>query len=265
MTHGVDGTNPAKLWTEVRDHPRKPYVHPIRTPSGACLTTAEPPDHPWHRGLWFTIKYVNGDNFWEEAEPFGVLRHRDAHTVDWITPDHGTVIITERRRLVHVPLDEQSYAIDLTFSLEPRADVVLDRTEFTTWGGYGGLAFRGRPDWTSTTLLLPDGFDHARLLGVPAAWCDLSGAVDGSTGGITFLDHPANPRYPVPWYASTRAATYGADGWSNFLNAAFLWDGSLELAAGQVLRFDYRVVVHDGEGDVDRAAASYAAWLVDRR
>ena len=33
---------------------------------GVVLTQVEPADHPWQRGLWFVVKYVDGDNFWEE-------------------------------------------------------------------------------------------------------------------------------------------------------------------------------------------------------
>ncbi len=39
------------------------------------LTRDAPDDHPWHHGLWFTIKFVDEDNFWEEMAPYGVLRH----------------------------------------------------------------------------------------------------------------------------------------------------------------------------------------------
>ncbi len=49
---------------------------------------------------------------------------------------------------------------------------------------------------------------------------------------VAILDHPANVRFPPPWYASTRAETYG-DGWANFVNAAFLWDGPLLVPAGR--------------------------------
>ena len=247
-------------WSYVRDARKKPHVHPLRTPSGHCLTRVEPDDHPWHRGLWFTIKYVNGENFWEEAPPYGVLRHRDDTTIEWIRPDKESVAIREQRRIAHVDLGDGAYALDLTFELEPQRDTVLDRTEFTTWGGYGGLSFRGRGDWTDTRLLLADGTEHERVLGTRSPWCDLSGAIEGTTGGAAFLDAPANPAHPVPWYASTRAATYGDEGWSNFLNAAFLWDGPLEVAAGETLRFDYRVVVHDGIWDAATIDACYRDW-----
>jgi hypothetical protein len=78
---------------------------------------------------------------------------------------------------------------------------------------------------------------------------------------VAILDHPGNPRHPVPWYGSTRAATYGDEGWSNFLNAAFLWDEPLRVGAGKPLRFAYRVLVHDGAWDADRIAAAYADWV----
>jgi len=255
-----------RSWTYVADHRRKPHVHPLRTPSGACLTRVEPPDHPWHRGLWFVVKFVDGANFWEELAPYGVQRHRDPTTIDWIGPDRETVVLEERRRLAHVDLGvDEAYALDVDVELRPAADVVLDRTPYSPehgWGGYSGLALRGRADWVDTRLLLDDGSGpHDRLLGVRSRWCDLSGAVDGTTGGVAVLDAPTNPGHPVPWYASTRAATYGDDGWSNFLNAAFLWDGPREVAGGDVLRFAYRVVVHDGAWDGARIESCYRRWV----
>jgi hypothetical protein len=250
-----------ELWTYNADHRKRPNVHPLRAPSGAVLTRDAPEDHPWHHGLWFTIKYVNGENFWEEYDAYGVLRHVSPTTVHWIRPDRETVVLVDERSLTHVPLDEGAYAIDWRVTLHPQVDVVLDRTEFTTWGGYGGLALRGRGDWTDTRLLVADGTDHERVLGVPSAWCDLSGAADGGPAGVLLLDHPSNPRHPVPWYGSTKAATYGDEGWSNFLNAAFLWDAALEVAAGDALAFHYRVVVHDDVWSAERCGAEWERWL----
>lgn len=248
-------------WAYNADHRKRPNIHPLATPSGIVLTRDAPPDHPWHHALWFTIKFVNEENFWEEAPPYGVLRHADPTTVHWIRPDRETVVMVDRRSITEVDVGaNDAYALDWTITLEPRVDVVLDRTPFTTWGGYGGLALRGRGDWSDTRLLLDDGSSRDRVLGEPSRWCDLSGVVGGASAGVLLLDHRDNVRHPVPWYGSTKAATYGDEGWSNFLNAAFLWDGPMAVTAGDLVRFDFRVVVHDGAWDHDRCAEEWERW-----
>ncbi|HAS12601.1 MAG TPA: hypothetical protein DCS55_19145 [Acidimicrobiaceae bacterium] len=258
---------------------KRPYVHPLRTPAGHTLTRNAPDDHPWHHGLWFTIKFVNEENFWEEYDAYGVLRH-DAEpevshrtdgvtltgTLTWTRPDRETVALREERRWTYRPLDADAYALDFETTLVAPTDVVYDRTPFTTWGGYGGLAFRGAGEWHDTRLLLDDGVERERTLGERSAWCALDGlAGDGDAPvGIAVLAAPDGPRHPVPWYASTRAATYGDEGWSNFLNAAFLWDEPLPVAAGEPLSFAYRVVVHDGAWDQDRISASHDDYVSGR-
>ncbi len=255
-----------RRWRAVWDPPR-PHVHPLRSPAGACLTVDAPADHPWHHGLWFAIKFVDGDNFWEEVPPFGVLRTRTVTgnpvtglraEIDWVRPDGEAVAVRETRELHHRDLDG-AYAIDWTETLVAARDVVLDRTPFTTWGGYGGLTLRGAGDWTDTTLCLPDGTSRARVLGEPAPWCALAGHTPAGPAGVVLCWHPQNPRHPVPWYASTRAETYGT-GWANFCNAAFLWHEPLRLPAGEPLVLRHRVIVHDGHWDAARAAEAYATW-----
>lgn len=255
---------------------RRPYVHPLCSPAGDVLTVDAPADHPWHHGLWFAIKFVNGENFWEEYGEYGVVRHDGPPevgstddtawlrgTLRWVRPDRTTMVLRERRTLAHVPIDDHAYAIDWTVELVPEVDVVLDRTPFTTWGGYGGLTLRGRPDWHDTRLLLPDGSERDRVLGDRAPWCDLAGPVGshGRSAGVLLLDHPSNPSHPTPWYASTRADTYGDEGWSNFCNAALLWDGPLEVPAGEHLAIRHRAVVHDDVWSPARCGAEATRWL----
>jgi hypothetical protein len=246
-------------------------VHPLVTPSGLVLSREAPDDHPWHHGLWFTIKFVNGENFWEEYDEYGVLRHDGAPTVTgagdgaveltgslrWIRPDRRSVILRERRTFRYQRIADDAYRLEFETQLSPTADVVLDRTPFTTWGGYGGLTLRGDADWVDTRLLLADGTTAQQVHGAPARWCDLS----SERGGVSWFDHPDNPRHPTPWYGSTRADTYG-EGWANFLNAAFLWDEPMSLAAEEPLVLRYALAVHDGWWDADRiehVAAEYGA------
>lgn len=265
------------LWTYVWDAPVKPYLHPVHTPSGGLLTRNAPDDHPWHHGLWFAVKYVDADNFWEEVEPFGTVRAdrrpdvvadaggqvRVVDRRDWVRPDGTTVAVRDERTLVHVPLSATAYALDMTITLTADAATTLDRTPYQGWGGYGGLALRGPSQWHDTRLLLADGTRHERIVGEPSPWCDLSGVFpDGSEGGLTIVDHPDNPRSPVPWYASTRSAVYGTEEWSNFCNAAFLFHEPLTLQPHATLTLRHRVVVHDAvpeHATIDAWAAAYAA------
>ena len=245
------------------DSPR-PHVHPLRTPAGRILSADAPADHPWHHGLWSTVKFVNGVNFWEEFGTFGTLQttavQRDGlttrATIEWRNPGPGDVAVHETRTLTHVPIDADVYAIDWTFALVPVAAAALDRTPFTTWGGYGGLTLRGAPDWEGTEIHLPDGGPRDRVLGDPAPWCMLR----SNDATVAMLEHPSNPRFPTPWYGSTRADTYGA-GWANFLNAAFLWAGPVNLRAGETFVRRHRVVVADGPLDAASVAQHHAEWI----
>jgi hypothetical protein len=261
------------LWKYVYGGKPKPYFHPVCTPAGHCLTLFEPHDHLWHRGLWFTIKYINGDNFWEEVEPFGVqqtvappaVTHGPRGRIDlrtelaWVPPAGDAeppAVFHEERQIGYEPLEAEAYALDFATTLTAQADLVLERTPFTTWGGYGGLILRGTRNWQETRLLFPDGSTSDRPTGIPANWCDLSGKLDGGpnlTGGVAMFDHPDNPRHPSPWY--------GATGAGHYFNAAFLFHEPMNVARGQSLRFRYRVLVHDGIWDVPRLEAAYAAYV----
>ena len=75
VEHTDDALDVGGLWTYRWGARKRPHLHPVRTPGGAVLTRDAPDDHPWHHGLWFTIKFVDEDNFWEEMAPYGVLRH----------------------------------------------------------------------------------------------------------------------------------------------------------------------------------------------
>lgn len=240
----------------------KPFVHPLVAPSGRVVTAVGPGRHPWHRGLWFAVKDVGGVNFWEEPdEPHG-RQVQDGTTVRWVDPA-GTVRLLEERHVGAVSDEETpdgATALDWTSVITAPAPVVLDRTPYTTWGGYGGLAVRGPLDWTDTTMTLDDGTRHRRPEGVPSRWCDLA----GTDAGITILDHPTNPRSPVPWYGATRSRVYG-DGWANFCNAALLFHAPLALAGGEALRLRYRVVVHGGTHGGWTPDRSEAAWAVFAR
>lgn len=269
---------PIGPWEYVWGGVPRPFVHPVSTPAGHVVSLDAPDDHWWHHALWFTIKFVDGENFWEEYDEFGLLVQseppsitstdddglRAESRIDWQRPGGAGTAVRETCVMEHRRLGGDAYAMDWDVRLTPATDVTFDRTPFTTWGGYGGLTLRGRRDWHDTVLRLPDGEARARVLGERAEWCSLDGPLGGEAGdaevGVAMFDHPGNPGHPIPWYASTKADTYGDEGWSNFLNAAFLWDGPIQVAAGDELRLRHRFIAHDGRWSLDRLHDEWQAW-----
>lgn len=249
----------------------KPFIHPLATTGGHVLTNFQPSDHYWHRGLWFAIKFVNGENFWEEGEsgPHNTQRAvrppsieasasgsvRVTLTLEWTRHD-GHVVMDEIRTLVYHPVDDATYALDHESIITPREPVTLDRTPFTTWGGYGGLCLRGTRNWTDSKIHLSDGTATDRPTGLPADWAVLTGKLDGDRGlhaSVAMLEHPANDRRPTPWY--------GASGIGLYLTPAPLFHEPLELAAGRPLHLAYRLIIAERELSRDDIQQAYEEYV----
>lgn len=120
--------------------------------------------------------------------------------------------------------------------LTAQADLHLDRTHFTTWGGYGGFAFRAGRELQSDRFHTPGG-SHEAVLGEKHAWIALNGLLDGGhkeeVGIAAFVDWE-HPRYPFPMYAKSN------DGFT-FFNPAFLFHAGMDLKAGDELSLRYMV------------------------
>lgn len=238
----------------------KPCVHPLSTPRGHVLSGFEMPDHVWHRGLWFTFKFVNGTNFWEEHAPFGVQVSRGQPVGELLAAN--TLCLTHRLKWTsqatgHV-IDETRWLtfrgdgiIDWATRLRAMNDVVLDRTPYTTWGGYGGLAFRAARELHDVNFLLSSGDTATALAGPTHPWAVMQARVGGAEQHVSvgMIDHPANPRAPSPWYCKS------GNGF-NYMNPALLFHEPMALKEGDALRLRYRIMYRDGSWGVDEFAAA---------
>src|SRR5262249_46273976 len=73
------------------------------------------------------------------------------------------------------------------------------------------------------------------IFGKPARWMDYSGPIVESTWeGVTWFDHPGNPRHPTSWHVRD-------DGW---MSAAFCLREGYDLHKAQPLRLRYGFHVH---------------------
>jgi hypothetical protein len=244
-----------------------PYIHPLSLPGGPVMSALAPADHPWHRGLWFSWKFLNGVNYWEfppnrPNQPDGttaVIGPAAVHTTENMATvrlpleySKAQVVLAEERTLVASrPRLDGSYTIDWTSKFTAKGqDVVFERTppQEAPWGGYGGLGFRASKAMREFRAIDSEGrIGRSQAHGKQARWMDFSGVFGEKdekpvTAGTTIFDHPTNPRHPTPWYLSDTADL-------PYFGPALLFDQPLTLKAGESFMVKYRILIHPGLGD----------------
>ena len=252
----------------------KPYFHPLALPGGAPLTWLRPPDHVWHCGVWFSWKFINGVNYWEEdaktGRPAGLTQWSNVVvearpdfsariTMDFTyAPPGQPAVLTERRVLdLTPPGPDGTYAVDwLSRFIAGAGAVELAATPVNaakTAGGYGGLIWRVSPDLREWRALNDAGGRNLAVHGEPARAVDFSGALGTQEIGVAIFDHPDNPGHPGPWFLRLdEGKRYGLHG------PGLLFGGPRRMAAGEALTLRYRLVVHPGR--YDAAALRAATW-----
>lgn len=229
----------------------KPFIHPLCLPDGRSVTDARPADHPWHLGLWFCWKYINGLNYWEPRDPAGSNLLPDGMTVVrdfsirpqgsgckiavdlWYGPraEPGRVLLDEHRELVFSPLDAKGgYRIRLRHRFTARELVRFDCRRPV---GYGGVSLR--------MDAMMSGFVATGEGGVPDATRNVAGPkgmksvtyTDPKTGhGVAFRQ--------VKGSAFERLYTWADHRFANFVP---MYDAVLELQTGEGLEIEYEVEI----------------------
>jgi len=260
----------------------KPYFHPVALTDGTVLTDLRPKDHPWHRGVWFAWKLVDGVNYWEEdrkthrSQGHTEIVNVEAATADDFTamfklklnyrPPGKAVVMTEKRTvMVSAPDAAGAYQIDwsTTFTAGVK-DVALERTPIPgqpggkPWGGYAGLGVRCARFARAWQFHDSRGRTDAGRKGVnplkgkQAAWMALSGKTPaGAACTVAVFDHPSNLRHPNRW------AVYHDLG---YLGTAMIHDKPYTIPAGKTLSLKYRIVILPGGADKPKLDAIWKAF-----
>ncbi len=227
----------------------KPYFHPLNLADGTTLTALRPADHVWHRGLWWSWKYINRVNYWEEDKKTGLSEGRTSlvsvkteprdnfsarieMALNYHLPDKPPLMTEKRVLEVSAPDATSNYFIDwlATFTAGDE-DLVLERTPPKNFsGGYAGLSCRMAKEVKGWTYTSSEGITGSKEnYGKRARWLDYSNG-----GGITIFDHPSNLRHPTTWYPNEMP----------FFSPALLFAEPYTLGAGKTLTLRYRVLVH---------------------
>ncbi len=272
----------AVLWT-LNLGPDHPCFHPVTVADGTVLTALAPQDHPWHHGIWFSWKFLNGVNYWDwagkkEPVPDGRTRMVGKETVD-LRSDGAVIamdleyfsgaaasgvktVLKERRNLTaFTPMADGSYRLDWTLVFTAsEGEVVFDRTppKEAAWGGYAGLSFRGTAGIRDIRVIDSEGRKGMAGHGQKARWMDFSGAFGptGAPAGVAIFDHPQNLRHPSPWYVSDKANM-------PYFGPAPLFAERYVLPAGKSFTLRYRMVVHSGWGDAAALENEWHVWKAE--
>ena len=252
----------------------KPAFHPVALPGGPVLTCFRAEDHPWHRGLWFSWKFINGLNYWEEDKVTGASEGR----TEWrgvkidtrpdftariamdlsYRPTNGQPVLTEQRVVeVSAPDAQGAYHLDWTMTFKALGnDVLLDRSpipgepEGKGYGGYAGLSVRFAQVLTNVQAMTSSGpiaFTNGTYRGKAMA-TDYAGTLENREIGIAMVDHPDNLNSPSPWYIIDNKMM-------KYFSPAVLCYHPHTLKAGEAMTLRYRVIAHPGRWNVARLRA----------
>jgi hypothetical protein len=285
---------------------RKPNLHPVNSLAGRTLTGHPPKDHAWHHGIQMTCAHLRtpdqeiGQNFWGgptyvrgrnyvQLDNVGSQRHdawdtlviKDnaatlAHRLTWLTSKNQPWI-AESRRIVLAELNEADgyYALDWHMVLKNVHTTQLLFGSPTTAGrpnaGYGGLFWRGHPDFKGKggQILAGNNLAGPETMGHRAPWLafigthrsltptpgDVADTPPASTqpaatdahparSTLLFIDRPGNPDYPNKWFVRTDPFPIAS--------FPFSFDREIPLDPGQTLTLNHRILFADSAWTRDR-------------
>ena len=233
----------------------KPYFHPLCTTDGTLLTALRPKDHPWHRALWFSWKYIKGLNYWEENRQ-GLSQGRTEITTVRIQATSGKPVKIAMTLSYHPPGKDEVMSEKCTIDVWPpnaagvykidwastftagQKDVVLDRTPIKGekggkgWGGYAGLSLRLAPALKAWPAVDSEGRKDMTIHGQQAKWMGFGDK--GGRGGV-FIEARESTLGLPKWYIAKGMP---------YFSPAVLFAKPVTVKAGKSIKLAYTITIH---------------------
>lgn len=263
-------------------HDFKPRFYPITVPCAKVgdmqdfetqypksITDDSPPDHIWHRSLWYACGDLNGVDFYLENGGEGRTVHQRFSDVfsgpvfggfrqelSWIAPDGKRMLNDERRFMMY-----RRKGVERVFDIEAKFTALDEPATFGQTNENALPLIRVADpidEWDGGQITLDGGIiGGTDGVGKRAKWADCSGPLIRKPGkepewwGIAMFDHPLNRNHPNAWFARS----YGPLG----TNLPF-FDGPLTLEPGASWYLRHRIVVHDGRADVSKLESHWQIY-----
>jgi hypothetical protein len=272
---------------EPGEHAPRPFLHPVATPRGECVSDYRPADHLWHWGLGITVSNIDvagqdlpvnlwGGPTYREGHGYvhlpnngsqhiraggqregGVLQH-----LDWRAAD-GSIILTEERTW-NADAVRTGDAEWLVTSVRSRwvntGDGPLAFGSPTTAGrphaGYGGFFLRLAPSFDGAEIVVPRVGDPQDAGGSTVSEAEAMGSTRPWLGmrsgdaSVLMVPAPDNPGGRSPWFVRSNGTP--------MLCAAPFFHRELHLEAGGTLDWGWSLLVADGAVDEHAFAAAAA-------
>jgi hypothetical protein len=256
----------------------KPFLFPVYALNGTNVlrdivptkadagSSKEGRDHFHHKGVWVSVDSVNDDrlNFWSEASRIEC----EGVTHSSMNDGSGQLTITNNWMEGDKPLLQETTTVTihrsrlLTYHIELSA-VEKDVTIYDTKEGFFAvrLAHTMR-EMEGGHITNADGLKGEKdCWGKPSPWIDYYGEVDGSTAGVTLMDHPGNfreSRYHVRAYGLFSISPFGPKKYSGGKEA----ESPVVIRPGkEPFTLDYGLYIHDGDTETARVADVYQQFL----
>ncbi len=255
-------------WNASPSSPR-PYFYPLNGPTGKSVTRLGHPaasNHGHHRSFWWGHNDIAGVNFWEEKNSPGNkpqirqdlwLHYQDGDSeasmavqLGWYD-SHSVKLINQELLVLLRPLPNNELWMEIQSKFTPVPnELKIPKTNFGFLGLRvaktisalfgGGLLTSSNQDKT-----------EINIFSKPAKWMDYSGPIDQKNiEGITWFDHPENPRFPVSWHVRD-------DGW---MSPAFCLREGYILNKAQPLELRFGLHIHNDLLNIDNAEKHFQTF-----
>jgi hypothetical protein len=249
----------------------RPYLHPVRTLAGELVTVYRPEDHPWHKGISWSLPNVGTENFWGgptyrrgdgyvQVDNNGAMRHDGfapiragraeagdvqgslAERLTWVTAAGEALFAEQRVITAAMTAGRAGWSLGFQTTMRNAGGRTVAIGSPTTEGrenaGYGGLFWRGPAALAGGRVLTAEGAGGDEVMGRRGPW--LAFATPAAT--LIFRDSPGNAGFPCQWFV--RTTPYAC------VSPAPFFSAEVPVAAGEELTLRYQIVVADGELDI---------------
>ncbi|MDC0048523.1 PmoA family protein [Verrucomicrobia bacterium] len=277
----LDGTNALLVYHKSEVLPpkgsdpsykRSAFIHPLKTPKGAIVTSIHPDDHLHHVGLWHA--WVNTSHgtekidFWNLKKKEGTVRYKKTISLNQESDKKGFTVLQEHIATYEgkkpITIIEESFSVGIvkeknTYFIDyvsEQKNVTSQDLELPAYRYGGPIAYRGPANWTNenSQVLTSENKNRSNGHATRGKWCAFSGPMDDGNALVAILCHPANHDAPQRMRIWPPSSHNGAI----FFNYVPAQENAWKLTPKKMNKFSYKIIISDTK--IDKKMIE-SAWL----